>query len=315
MLRTDVHQHLWTEPAGQALARRTRPPFIRRSGHVWELTVPGERPSTIDVVGDEISTRGALVHLDGLDVAVLSLSSVLGVEGLVRDEAVEVIAGYEAGLRGLPASFTAWGALPLRDGEPADVERLLDDGFPGLSIPAGAIATPPGLERVGPLLEVAQRRAAAVFVHPGPDPFAPQEPAGADGPSWFPALTSYIAQMNAAWHSFAAAGRKLLPDLRVVFAMLAGGAPLHLERLVARGGPTMRAFDRNLFYDTSSYGERAIDAMVRVVGVDQLLHGSDRPVVAPPAPPGPLGGAAWEAMTRTNPARLFPTRARTAVAT
>ncbi|HEX6712461.1 MAG TPA: amidohydrolase family protein [Thermoleophilaceae bacterium] len=314
MLRTDVHQHLWSEPLVEALARRSRPPFIRRNGHVWELTVPGEALSTIDVVGDEIPTRGALVHLDGLDVAVLSLSSVLGVEGLIRDEAADVIAGYEAGVRGLPDSFAAWGALPLRDAEPADAERVLAAGFAGLSLPAGAIVSPSGLERVGPLLEVAQRRAAPVFVHPGPDPFAPQAPAGADGPSWFPALTEYVALMNAAWHSFVAVGRKLLPDLRVVFAMLAGGAPLHLERLAARGGPGARAFDRNLYYDTSSYGERAIDAMVRVVGIDQLLHGSDRPVVAPPAPPGPLGAAAWEAMTRTNPARLFPTRARTAVA-
>src|SRR3954452_14345305 len=134
MLRTDVHQHLWTEPLVEALARRTRPPFIRRSGRVWELTVPGERPGTIDVVGDEIATRGALVHLDGLDVAFISLSSVLGVEGLVRDEAAAVIDGYEAGLRGMPASFTAWAALPLRDAEPADAVRLLDQGFPGFSI-------------------------------------------------------------------------------------------------------------------------------------------------------------------------------------
>ena len=314
MLRIDVHQHLWTGPLVEALARRSRPPFIRRSGHVWELTVPGEAPATIDVIGDQVSTRGALVHLDGLDLAMLSLSAVLGVEGLVRDEADDVLNAYEFGIAGLPASFSAWGALPLRDALPADAERLLDRGFPGLSIPAGALSTPARLERVGPLLEVVQRRAAPIFVHPGPDPFAAQAPAGGEAASWFPAMTSYIAQMNAAWHTFVAAGRKQLPDLRVVFAMLAGGAPLHLERLTARGGPVARAFDRNLYYDTSSYGERAIDAMVRVVGIDQLLHGSDRPVVAPPAPPGPLGAAAWEAMTRTNPARLFPTRARTAVA-
>jgi hypothetical protein len=120
--------------------------------------------------------------------------------------------------------------------------------------------------------------------------------------------------MNAAWHAFVAVGRKLLPELRLVFAMLAGGAPLHVERLLARGGPGARAFDQNLFYDTSSYGERAIQATVNVVGIDQLVHGSDRPVVAPPAPPGPLGAAAWEAMTRTNPGRVFTTRARTELA-
>src|SRR3954467_7389393 len=75
MLRTDIHQHLWSEPLIEALAGRKRPPFIRRRGHVWELTAPGELASTIDVVGDVIATRGALVHLDGLDLALLSLST------------------------------------------------------------------------------------------------------------------------------------------------------------------------------------------------------------------------------------------------
>src|SRR3954451_9296703 len=84
-----------------------------------------------------------------------------------------------------------------------------------------------------------------------------------------------------------------------------GGAPLHLERLAARGGPAERALDPLTFYETSSYGPRALDAMARVVGVDQLVHGSDRPVVAPAPAPGPLGPAAWRAMTEANPARLL----------
>jgi predicted TIM-barrel fold metal-dependent hydrolase len=309
----DIHQHLWSEPLVEALARRSAPPYIRRSGHVWELAVPGEPPSKIDVVGDEVATRGALVHLDGLDVAVLSLSAALGVEGLAGDEAAAVIDGYEAGIAELPSSFGAWASLPLREATAADAERALDGPYAGLCIPAGAIAAPAGLERIAPLLAVAERRAAPVFVHPGLDPFAAHTGAAAE-PPWFPAMTSYVAWMNAAWHAFAAIGRKLLPDLRVVFAMLAGAAPLHFERLAARGGPVSRVADPNLFYDTSSYGERAIDAVARVVGLDQLVHGSDRPVVAPPAPPGPLGSAAWEAMTRTNPARVFTTRTRTEIA-
>src|SRR4051812_38451228 len=102
MLRVDVHQPLWSEPLVEALARRSRPPFIRRSGHVWELTIPGEPRSTIDVVGDEVAAREALLNLDGLDIAFLSLSAALGVEGLVRDEAEAVIDGYEAGVGDLP---------------------------------------------------------------------------------------------------------------------------------------------------------------------------------------------------------------------
>src|SRR5206468_5935377 len=124
-----------------------------------------------------------------------------------------------------------------------------------------------------PLLERLERRAAPLFVHPGPDPWAPIPDAPAGAPVWWPALTGYVAGLHAAWHAFVGHGRRLLPELTVVFAALAGGAPLHLERLAARGGPASRALDRGIYFDTSSYGARAIDAMVRVVGIDQIVHG------------------------------------------
>jgi hypothetical protein len=88
------------------------------------------------------------------------------------------------------------------------------------------------------------------------------------------------------------------------FAALAGGAPLHVERLAGRGGPAAAAFDPLTFYDTSSYGPRAIEAVGGVVGLDQLVHGSDRPVLGAPPEHG-LGAAGDHALTATNPARLL----------
>ena len=109
--------------------------------------------------------------------------------------------------------------------------------------------------------------------------------------------------MSAAWHAWAEWGRRAHPQLRVVFAMLAGLAPLHAERLAARGGPSEAVHDALTFFDTSSYGPRAIDAMLRVVGVDRLLYGSDRPVIAPVALSA-LGPAAEHAIGVSNPERL-----------
>jgi hypothetical protein len=63
--------------------------------------------------------------------------------------------------------------------------------------------------------------------------------------------------------------------------MLAGLAPLHVERLRSRGGPTPCLADPLLFYDTSSYGPSATRTLAAVVGAGQLLYGSDRPVVEP----------------------------------
>jgi hypothetical protein len=83
--------------------------------------------------------------------------------------------------------------------------------------------------------------------------------------------------------------------------MLAGLAPLQRERLAARGGRADS--DPDVFLDTSSYGARAVDAVLREVGVDRLVHGSDRPVV--PAVQLALGGAVDVALRERNPARLL----------
>jgi hypothetical protein len=83
--------------------------------------------------------------------------------------------------------------------------------------------------------------------------------------------------------------------------MLAGLAPLHRERLRARGGRT--EIDRGVFLDVSSYGERAVDTALREIGVDQLVHGSDRPVVD--ARRLSLGDAVDAALRERNPARLL----------
>jgi hypothetical protein len=63
--------------------------------------------------------------------------------------------------------------------------------------------------------------------------------------------------------------------------MLAGLAPLHAERLYARGGPARHVPDPLIFYDTSSYGPSAVRTLAKIVGAQQLLYGSDRPVVEP----------------------------------
>jgi predicted TIM-barrel fold metal-dependent hydrolase len=108
--------------------------------------------------------------------------------------------------------------------------------------------------------------------------------------------------MHQAWFAWAAWGRADHPRLRIVWAMLAGGAPLHAERLAARGGPGVQ--DPLSYYDVSSYGPRAIDAMARVVGIEPLVYGTDRPVIEP-ASLAPLGDAAVDAITSANPSRLL----------
>ena len=87
-MKTDIHQHLWTEPLVQALAQRRELPFVRREHGLTVLYLAGERPYVIDLVYEAPARRAELVRGDGLDRALVCLSSPLGIESLPRAQAL-----------------------------------------------------------------------------------------------------------------------------------------------------------------------------------------------------------------------------------
>ena len=281
----DIHQHLWTEPLVRALSRRRELPFVRVEHGLTVLFLAGERPYVIDLATEAPPRRAALVELDGLDRALLCLSSPLGIESLPRAESLPLIDAYHDGALALGEPFGVWGAVALDRPDPVDIDRALARGCVGISLPAGALASVDRLARLRPLLARLEIVGAPLLVHPGPGvpPVAGEEPSLED-PLWWPALTRYVASMQAAWLAFLSAGRATHPDLRIVFSMLAGLAPLHSERLASRGGPNPRSLgeDSLIFYDTSSYGPVTVRSFAEAIGgAGQLLYGSDRPVVEP----------------------------------
>lgn len=293
MLATDLHQHLWPDPLLRLLSKRTAPPRLRRDDEQgWVLDLAGEPPSVLDVSAHDPATR-----LGGADRIVVAPSTPLGIETLPAREAQPLLDAYHGGVLELGRPFALWGSAALAAPAADEVDALLDAGAVGLCLPAEALGGPTSLRRVAPLLERLEARDAPLFVHPGPaaDPRAP---------AWWPAMTSYVAGMHAAWLAWAQWGRAAHPSLKVVWAMLAGCAPLQAERLAARGGPADAVQDERAWYDVSSYGPKAVDAMLRVVGVDRLVHGSDRPVVEPPSL-ALLGPAVRHAVTTVNPAQVL----------
>ena len=293
----DIHQHLWPESLLQALSQRHEPPMIVRSASGWLLRLVGEPECAIDLGDHDPDRRAALVGADGLARVLVAPSIPLGIEALPAAEAEPLLAAYHEGVAALPDRFGAWAAVGLDAPDPAPLSALLDAGFAGACVAAEALDGPAGYERLGPVLETLERRDAPLFIHPGPVPAA--APPGA--PRWWAALTHYVSVMQTAWFAFAVWGRPAHAGLRVCFAMLAGLAPLQRERMLARGGHATR--DAGVFLDVSSYGERAVDAALREIGVDQLVFGSDRPVVA--APDLPFGDAVRTALRERNPARLL----------
>jgi hypothetical protein len=304
-LQIDVHQHLWPEALLGELARRREAPRLRRRRDGWVVEVPGEPDAAVELADHDPDRRVDLLRGDGLDRAYVALSSPLGIEALPPDAARPLLDAWHEGAAALPAELGAWAAPSVSAPDPGHLGELLDRGFVGACLPAEALASATGFDRCGSLLELLDARGAPLLVHPGPGPDTLRVPAigaaTAAVPSWWPAVTRYVAAMNAAWHAFARFGRPSHPRLRVCFAMLAGLAPLHRERLLARGGRA--AADPDVFLDTSSYGPRAVDAMIRELGVDALAYGSDRPVI--PAQKLALGEAVELALRVRNPARLL----------
>jgi len=279
-MRIDVHQHLWTEPLIEALERRSRLPFVRCDDGLCTIHLAGEVPSAVELESERPQRRVALFERDGIDCALIALSSPLGIEALPREEARSLIDAHLDGISALGPSFAAWGPVALDGLRADDVDAVLErDCCVGVSLPAGALG--PGVERLRPVFARLESLDAPLFIHPGPGLGRRPAESSLSDPLWWPALTGYVAQMQASWFAFTALARREHPSLRVIFAMLAGGAPLLSERLDARGGPAVDIRDPCSFYDTSSFGPVAIEAMARRVGTQQLLYGSDRPVVEP----------------------------------
>jgi hypothetical protein len=310
-MKIDVHQHLWTEPLVQALATRSELPFVRRESGLTVLYLAGERPYVIDLSSEAPAHRAALVELDGLDRALVCLSSPLGIEWLPREQALVLIDAYHEGALSLKDPFGVWGAIALDRVDAGDVDRALARGCVGLSLPAGALASVEALASLRPVLARLESGGAPLLVHPGPQltvgTLRGTHETSLGDPLWWPALTGYVAGMQAAWLAFLVAGRPRHPRLRVVFSMLAGLAPLHAERLCSRGGPCPSLPDPLVFYETSSYGPAAVRIVEELVGPQQLLYGSDRPVVEP----GELGmpeGLDWGPIVECTSRALGVTR-------
>lgn len=308
MIATDVHQHLWPEAVLAILEARSDGPRAAWRDKGWDVTLPGEPAFRVESADHDPARRAAAVREAGLDRALVALSGPVGVEALPGADGEQAAAAWIRAAAGLPHELGWWAALPAA--APTDTRRALlalalDSGAAGLCLPTSALATAAAAHDALGVLELLDRRGAPLFVHPGPAAGRPDEPA------WWSPATRYVADVHAAWHAFHAVVRPALPRLRVVFALLGGLAPLHAERTEARGGPVAGALDDpRCFYETSSYGPRAVRAMACAVGSAQLVHGTDHPV-APLGSPDPLaaalGGDAAELARRQSPARLLGT--------
>lgn len=293
--RVDLHQHLMPPAFVEALRARQALPRLVDD---WTLLTEGESPYSVNPSSHDVENRRIRELAEGKGDVLVSLPGNLRIEELPHDDARELIAIWHRSALALGAPFRVWAATPLVDFDLDGLEAVLaEPRVVGVQIPATSLGSSTDLVRLEPVLRLVESAGKPVLVHPRHIVAAPVQgvPAESTAPR--------AEQLKTAWQVWAAAGHEQHPTLRIGFIALAGLAPLAQAATVARGGRAPRA-DPNVFYETSAYDERAIDAMARVVGVTPLVHGSDRPFRQPRDPE--LGRRFNHAVFSRNP-RAFLT--------
>jgi predicted TIM-barrel fold metal-dependent hydrolase len=311
--RVDLHQHLWPEGFISALAARDRSPRVCGSGDGMRLELGFEPGGAMSPAAHDPDRRLAILDAGEIDAAVISISTPIGVESLPEDEACPLLDAYHDGIAEIAAgsggrirAFAA-ACLAASDAGAAGVARRLEQGFVGLSLPSEALATPAGLDLCAPLLQVLERAGRPLFVHPGPAPWTRPDPADARLPAWWTPLAQYPSWSLRAFATWRALGAAAYPALRVVFAIMAGGAPFLEGRWRTFNGRA-RAIDRNLFLDSASCQRLDLELALAAYGAEQIVLGTDVPVIDPTPLLGALealGPYVDRAVAERNPARVL----------
>ena len=258
----DIHQHLWPPAFLDALRARTEPPYLRD-----DVLVDGRGARSSSTRRPRSRASGRRSSTATASTSPCSRSSRrLGIEGLP---------GLSATSSRRPGSKASAELVAASDGRfRALAPWRIVDGFAGTSVGASALvdrrARASLLEAVdaggGLALRASRGRA------PGDAP---------NRPEWWSGRPATRRRCSSAYLAWLGGGRDPIPPLRIVFAILAGGAPIHHERLAHRGVDVRSALDPNTLFDTSTYGRRAIELCIETFGVERLVYGSDTPVVDP----------------------------------
>ena len=233
-----------------------------RSSDGTVLTTP-EGAGALDLRVHDLEHRLAALDRDGIEVAVVSLQTTLGLESLEPAAREELELAWVEGIqRGRSRVRRPDPRVRPREGD-RRLRRNVDRRL-GAARARGERIAPAAVDAAGGLL----------FVHPeAAGPIPPGRP------PWWGWTIGYAGQMQRAYFAWLADGRERLPVARVVFTILAGGAPFLLERLTHRGVEVRSALDPGVFFDTATHGRRAIELCIETFGAGQLVYGSDMPVV------------------------------------
>jgi len=295
MTMIDMHTHWRPAEIADALRARTREPRILRNQdgvEVLKLSRMGEAP--LAEAFDDVDFHLARMDRQGVETSVLSLlGSFCWIEAQPAEEAGQLCRSVNDGLSAIcqkhPGRFAAFAALPLTDmpGAVAEFERAL--GLPGVigaQVPGNYFLTRKDADAIRPLLEVANRERAVLFVHNGPRPGDAYPKIAAD--------TDNARRRNGTLDMQASLSSVMVtlcltdcladyPDATVVVHNLGGNIPYEVERMDHRclldtpneELPSSRFRRAKVYVDCNSFGPNSIEAAVRLYGAERIVCGTD----------------------------------------
>ena len=293
-LLIDWHTHLLPEELVEALRGRSVEPYIAdRDGRRWLNARAGA--DAMPASDGLFSTAQRLADLDraGVDLQVLSVAGLMGVDSATDAGADELVTRTNAGLSRIvaehPDRFRALASLPLGDPQRAAdvlqhaVEAL---GLAGAILPVDAFLTEQSAVNFRPVLERADRFGAHIFVHPGPLPGAapPRRSTNLLERLRFGTTVIQNGLTEAAITLEFSDILDGLDGLTVHVANLGG----NLAYLAGRWAHTQERNQaepwdgrlRRIYVDTASLGSKSVAFAAEVFGADRLLFGTDAPIYA-----------------------------------
>jgi predicted TIM-barrel fold metal-dependent hydrolase len=188
-----------------------------------------------------------------------------------------------------PGRFAAFAALPLTDMTAAAAELDRAMGLPGVlgaQVPGNYFLTRADAEAVRPLLEVANRHRAVLFIHNGPRPgdAYPKISGDTDNARRRNGTLDMQASLSSVMVTLCLTDLlAAYPNVTVTVHNLGGNIPYEVERMDHRSMldtpdeelPSARFRKAGVFVDCNSFGPRAIEAAVELYGADRIVCGTD----------------------------------------
>jgi predicted TIM-barrel fold metal-dependent hydrolase len=290
----DMHAHWKPAEVADALRARGKEPRILRTQDGVEVLKSRMSEEPLAKAFDDVDFHLGRMDRQGVDVSVLSLNgSFCWIEAQPLDVSEPLCRRVNDRLSAIcqehPGRFAAYAALPLTDmtAAAAELERAL--GLPGIigaQIPGNAFLTRDDAEAMRPLLEVANRHHAVLFIHHGPRPGDNYPKVSGD--------TDNARRRNGTLDMQASLSSVMVtlclteylepyPDVTIQVHNLGGNIPYEVERMDHRSLldtpeeelPSSRFRRAKVFVDCNSFGPRAIEAAVELYGAERIVCGTD----------------------------------------